>query len=440
MLTVKKTIRGGVARKYAIKKGDQILAFDGYDAVDILDYVFFDSKPSFTLTVGRKGKIREIAIEKEEDQSLGLLFVSDGLQLKTCRNKCVFCFVDQMPKGMRESLYVKDDDYRQSFLNGNFVTLTNLTKEEEQRIIRLRLSPLYVSVQSMQADVRKKLTGNRFAGEIERQLHDFAASGITMHTQVVLVRGENDGEDLTKTARKLFALAPWVKTMAVVPCGVTAHREGLTPIADIDGAYAKSVIEQISALNAEFGVPFIQAADEFYFRAGLPVPPPHAYGEYEQIENGVGLTAKFLEEIEQSTISGADISVGTAFLIVSGTSAKDFVDTCAQAVCEKVRRAVVKTVGAENSVFGQTVNCTGLLCGVDIVRVARQSAPFDGVILNGCVLRRGEDVFLDGMTAQEVADAVGKPVRFTDGSGQSFVDALTKAQFEKTVYPSKKAR
>ena len=192
MLSVKRRLRGGLARKYAIKKGDSILAFDGNEAVDILDYVFFDSKPSFTLTVSRKGKTREIAVEKGEDQSLGLLFDGDGLELKTCHNKCTFCFVDQMPKGMRESLYVKDDDYRQSFLHGNFVTLTNLTKKDEQRIIRLKLSPLYVSVHSMQADTRCRLTGNRFAGEIERQLHDFAAAGTFLQT-IYFLAGDLDG-------------------------------------------------------------------------------------------------------------------------------------------------------------------------------------------------------------------------------------------------------
>ncbi len=437
MLIVKKRVKGGLARQYSIKKRDQILAFDGYDAVDVLDYVFYDSKPSFTLTVQRKGKIKEITVSKDEDQSLGLTFVSDGLEVKTCRNKCTFCFVDQMPKGMRESLYVKDDDYRQSFLHGNFVTLTNLSKEDEKRILRLKLSPLYVSVHSMQGETRRRLTGNRFAGEIERQLHDFAAAGITMHTQVVLVRGENDENDLTMTARKLFALAPWVKTMAVVPCGVTAHREGLTPIADIDGAYAKSVIEQIANLNAEFGVPFIQVADEFYFRAGLPVPSPHAYGDYEQIENGVGLTTKFREEIEESIREGDTLSQKTKFLVVSGTSARDFVDEWAQKICACTQNAQVKTVGVKNTVFGETVNCTGLLCGVDIVRTAKENAPFDVMILNGCTLRRGEDVFLDGMTATDVASAVGKPLRFTDGTGQSFVQALTSESFDKIVYPSK---
>lgn len=437
MLSVKRRLKGGLARKYAIKKGDQILAFDGYDAVDVLDYVFFDSKPSFTLTVGRKGKIREIAIEKEEDQSLGLLFDDDGLELKTCHNKCMFCFVDQMPKGMRESLYVKDDDYRQSFLHGNFVTLTNLTQKDEQRIIRLKLSPLYVSVHSMQAETRCRLTGNRFAGEIERQLHDFAAAGITLHTQVVLVRGENDGEDLTQTARKLFALSPWVRTMAVVPCGVTAHRDGLTPIADIDGAYAQSVIEQISALNAEFGVPFIQVADEFYFRAGLPVPPPHAYGDYEQIENGVGLTTKFREELEESQQVEETLIEKTKFLVMSGTSASAFVAEWAQKICSNTQHATAVTVGVKNTVFGETVNCTGLLCGKDIIAAAKQNAPFDVVVLNGCTLRQGEDVFLDGLTAKELANIVGVPLRFTDGTGQSFVSALTKQEFEKTVYPSK---
>ncbi len=424
MLKISATDKGGIAEELKIKKGSSVVSFDGYPAEDLLDYLYFDSLESFTLCImDAKGKKTEYEIEKDEDESLGLTFEDDGLSIKTCHNNCIFCFVDQMPKGMRSSLYVKDDDYRQSFLCGNFVTLTNLQEKDVERIVRYKLSPLYISVHTMNGELRKQMMNNRFADKIVGYLKRFAEAGIEMHTQIVLVPGVNDGEELTYSARELYKLHPQVKTLAVVPCGITAHREGLTEIFDTDAAYARKVIDITDALNKEFGSSFLTIADEFYFKAGLPVKPYEFYGEFPQIENGVGMTAKFKRELEESL---EFCEYKKSFLLISGTSAKDFIKKCAEQVEKYCKCLKTHVIGVENDFFGHTVNCSGLLTGGDIAKACKQfKEPYDELIIPSSTLREFEDVFLDGMTLSELKELIGKPIRVTLGSGYSFFEVLT---------------
>ena len=287
---------GGLAKKYKIHKGDRILAFDWYKAEDELDYIYYDSKPSFKILLAdSKDNRREIAIEKSEDESLNLVF-KKAEKIRTCRNKCMFCFVDQMGEGMRESLYIKDDDYVMSFMCGNFVTLTNVSDEELERIIRLRLSPLYVSVHTMDGDLRCKIMGNRFAGKIGEQLEKLTSAKITVHCQAVIVPGLNDGENLEYTARRLFAMYPYIADLAVVPTGLTKFREGLAPIRDFTAEEGVAVIRLCDKLNAEFGVNFLLPADEYFIRSGKELKPVDFYGDFSQIENGIGMTSKFIAE------------------------------------------------------------------------------------------------------------------------------------------------
>ena len=433
MLTVKRRLRGGLARKYAIKKGDTILAFDGNEAVDILDYVFFDSKPSFTLTVSRKGKTREIAVEKGEDQSLGLLFDGDGLELKTCHNKCTFCFVDQMPKGMRESLYVKDDDYGMSFSCGNFVTLTNLTDEGLERIIRLKLSPLYVSVHTMNQELRCKLLRNRFAGKIVEQIDRLCKNGIEIHCQAVLVPGENDGEELAYTARELFKYYPSVRDLACVPTGITKFRDGLYPIADVDKAYSEKLLDLVDKLNEEFGVDFLLPADEYFVKAGRPFKSTAFYGDFEQIENGIGMTAKFLQEAKDalaSLQSKTRLKKQKKSLVISGVSAKKVNDELLKKCNEEIEFLQAETLAIANEFFGHTVTCTGLLTGQDIVAAVKkyeaEQGGFDEIVLPGNTMKEFEDVFLCGMTLQEMKKQLGfSNIRVNRDGGYGLVEILS---------------
>lgn len=424
MLIIKEVEKNSIGEELGLEKGDIILAFDGHNAVDVLDYLYYDEREFFTLTVRQKnGDESTCEIEKYDDESLGLTFESDNLEIRTCRNKCAFCFIDQMPPNMRDSLYVKDDDYRQSFLCGNFVTLTNLTDEDVERIIRLNLSPLYVSVHTMNGELRKTLTGNRFADKITEYLKVFSAHGIIIHTQIVLARGFNDGKELDFTARELFKMYPYVKTMAVVPVGMTKFREGLTQIEDIDPIYADGVISQIKSLNSEFGVDFIQPADEFYFRAGKEVEKFEFYGDFSQIENGVGTTAKFLKEIDESLLYG---EFNSKLIVISGTSAYEFIKEQTEKVMKAVKGVEIKTIAVENEFFGHTVNCTGLLTGKDIIdKVNKDGEGYEYIVMPCHVLKENTDLFLDGITVSDVEKQTGQKVRITNGSGESFVKALS---------------
>ncbi len=409
MLKITKVKRNSIAKELGLEVGDEIIAFDGYPCEDELDYLYYCDADGFTMTVRDKRGEGEVTVEveKEEGEELGIEF-EKNTSLRTCCNRCVFCFVDQMPKGMRESLYVKDDDYGMSFSCGNFVTLTNLSDEGLERIIRLKLSPLYVSVHTMNPDLRVKLLRNRFAGKIVEQIKRLAEGGITMHCQAVLVPGENDGEELAYTARELFKYYPTVADVACVPTGITKYREGLYPIADVDGGYSAKLLDLVDRLNREFGVNFLLPADEYFVKAGRPFKAPDFYGDFEQIENGIGMTTKFICEVENALAALSDggryaLKEKKRSLIVCGVSAEGINGAIAEK-CEKyVEGLKVDVLAVENEFFGRTVTCTGLLTGQDILRALQKyEKPYDEVILAGNVLKEFEDVFLCGMTLDEL--------------------------------------
>ena len=424
MLKIAEVEKHGIGRELKLKSGYSVIDFDGYPANDVIDYLYFDARENFTMRVADiKGRETVFEIEKDEYETLGLTFENDGMAIKTCRNKCIFCFVDQMPSGMRDTLYVKDDDYRQSFLCGNFVTLTNIDERDAERICRYGLSPLYVSVHTMNPLLREKMTNNRFAGKIVDYLKRFAAAGIVMNTQIVLVPGVNDGAELDYSARELFKLYPQVSTLAVVPCGITKYREGLFEIKDADKYFCEKVIEQADALNREFGVNFITLADEFFFKAGVPVKPYEFYGEFPQIENGVGMTAKFYRELTEAI---EERKYEKTLLIVTGTSAENFIRECSELVKKHCKSLKTHVIGVSNDFFGSTVNCSGLLTGKDVLAACESFAePYDELVIPCNMLKEFEEVFLDGLTLKELSEKLGKRVRVTRGIGGSFFEELT---------------
>lgn len=396
----------GVAREYGIRKGDVIREIDSYPAVDELDYLYADSKEYFTLAVERKGEVTLIEVEKEEDEPFGLTFYPNE-KIRTCYNHCIFCFVDQMPEGLRESLYVKDDDYTMSFACGNFVTLTNLSDQDIDRIIRLHLSPLYVSVHTMNPALRCELLRNRFAGKIVTQIKRLAEAGITLHTQAVVVPHKNDGKELERTARELFAYYPNVKDLAVVPTGITKYREGLTYIPDVDGAYSAKFLDLVERLNGEFGVPFILPADEYFVKSGREFLPKEFYGEFEQIENGIGMTTKFLSEFFAS-VRHTKLKKPKRSVLISGVSARKVNEEVCRSAMEHVEGLAAEVLAIPNAFFGETVTCTGLLTGVDILAaLEKKKGEFDEVILPGNTMREFEEVFLCGMTLPELKEKLG---------------------------------
>ena len=439
MLKITKVKRNSIAKALGLEVGDEIIAFDGFACEDELDYLYYCEKTDFTMTVrDKRGKGENIVtVEKEEGEDLGLEFVKNTA-IRTCHNRCVFCFVDQMPKGMRDSLYVKDDDYGMSFSCGNFVTLTNLSDEGLERIIRLKLSPLYISVHTMNPDLRVKLLRNRFAGKIVDQIDRLVKGGVEMHCQAVLVPGENDGDELAYTARKLFSYYPAVRDLACVPTGITKYRDGLHPISDVDKAYSEKLLGLVDELNKEFGVNFLLPADEYFVKAGRPLKTVDFYGDFEQIENGIGMTVKFLEEADRALAllkSGGRYALKKPkrSIVVSGVSAKNIVQSVVERCNEAVDGLHAEVLAVENDFFGHTVTCTGLLTGADILRalekLREETGAFDEVVLAGNTMREFEDVFLCGMSLNELKKKLGlKNIKINRTGGYGFVEILTAKQ------------
>ena len=412
MLKIKTVDKKSYGRKQlGLEPGDAIISFDGYKTQDLLDYVYYDAKECFTMEILTKdGETVTVDVDKYEDESLGLTFEDDGLKIKTCFNDCIFCFVRQMPAGMRPSLYVKDDDYRQSLLYGNFVTLTNVTDEELERIVRLQFSPLYVSVQTMNGELRKKMLNNRFADKIIYQLKRLEEGNIAVNAQVVLVKGVNDDKELDYTIDELYKLKNIVSA-AVVPCGITRFRDGLYPIEDIDKEYARSVIAQVESANKRHGGSLIQLADEFFFKADLPLPPAEYYGDFVQVENGVGMSVKFLQTVQNIIDSGKQLLKDGKYLTVCGTSVYKFMLKVLSSFEKAWQGVTISLLPVENKFFGPTVNCTGLLVGNDILNAVKLCDIFyDALLIPSNCLMMGEDKFLDDMTLSDLSEKLKKPV------------------------------
>ncbi len=430
MLKISKVKRNSIAKELGLEVGDEIIAFDGFACEDELDYLYYCDTDGFTMTVRDKRGNGEttVEVEKEEGEDLGVEFEKNAA-IRTCHNRCVFCFVDQMPKGMRESLYVKDDDYGMSFSCGNFVTLTNLSDEGLERIIRLKLSPLYVSVHTMNPDLRVKLLRNRFAGKIVEQIQRLVEGGIHLHCQAVLVPHENDGEELAYTARELFKYYPAVKDVACVPTGITKYRDGLHPIPDVDGEYSAKLLDLVDSLNEEFGVPFLLPADEYFVKAGRPFKGVEFYGDFEQIENGIGMTAKFIGEVENALSAIKEggryaLNAPKRSVVVCGVSAEGVNKRLAEACCKTIEGLTVDVLPVVNEFFGETVTCTGLLTGRDILKALQAyGQPYDEVVLAGNVFKEFEDVFLCGMTLKELqAELKDKVITVNRDGGYGLVE------------------
>ena len=437
MLKITKVKRNSIGKELGLEVGDCIVAFDGHPCEDELDYLYYCETDGFSMTVRDKHGEGEVTveIEKDEGEDLGLEF-EKNTAIRTCHNRCVFCFVDQMPKGMRESLYVKDDDYGMSFSCGNFVTLTNLSDEGLERIIRLKLSPLYVSVHTLNPELRVKLLRNRFAGKIVEQIKRLVEGGIHLHCQAVLVPNENDGEELAYTARELFKYYPYVEDIACVPTGITKYREGLYPIADVDGEYSAKLLDLVDELNEEFGVNFLLPADEYFVKSGRKFKDASFYGDFEQIENGIGMTAKFLAEANTALAEligngGGRYALKTPknSLIVCGTSAEGLNRELIARCNGSIENLHADVLAVENDYFGHTVTCTGLLTGVDILRALEKyrerGGEFDEVVLAGNVLKEFEDVFLCGMTLRELKKKLAfENIRINRDGGYGLIEIL----------------
>ncbi|MDQ0188487.1 DUF512 domain-containing protein [Alicyclobacillus cycloheptanicus] len=401
---------GSLAEELELAAGDEIVTINGQPVKDIVDLQFALAAEELEIEVKKAdGEQWVLEVEKSYDEGLGVEWEHPTVdRIKLCHNKCVFCFVDQIPTNMRQTLNVRDDDYRLSFLHGNFVTLTNVKDEELQRIVDLKMSPLNVSVHTTNPELRVRMLGNKRSGEILRQIAFLASHNIEMNTQVVLCPEWNDGEELDRTIRDLYPYFPAVRTLSVVPVGLTKHRRGLHKMRACTPDEAKRVIEQIAIwqekLLPELGASFVHAADEFYVLAGAEVPPASHYDDFAQTENGVGVIRTFLDEFEEiwpqvpRKLASDTRRVG----IVTGVSAEQTIRK-SLARLNDVRGLSVKVFPVVNDFYGHNVTVTGLLTGQDIVRQLQgQLADIDTLLLPDIMLKDDEDVFLDDYTVDRV--------------------------------------
>ncbi|PWM77690.1 MAG: DUF512 domain-containing protein [Phascolarctobacterium sp.] len=411
---------GSLAEAAGIKAGESLLAVNGSSVRDIIDLSFLLADEQVVLTVAAAdGTERSITIDKRIDEDLGLEFESAVFdKVTTCYNKCVFCFVDQMIPGMRKGLYVRDDDYRLSFLYGNFITLTNMKDEDFDRIIKTHMSPLYVSVHATDPKVRCEMMKNRFAGELMDKLKRLFDAGITVHTQIVCCPGYNDGEVLKRTYADLRALAPMVETMAVVPVGLTKNRAHLTPLRLFTPQEAADIVTMVTGwqreCRASLGKSFVYLGDEFYILAGMPLPQAEWYDGFPQLENGIGLSRNFMEEWQKAS-KIAPVKGEVNSVIPVGTSAYKVLQPLIEAFNAETGMQH-KLIAVENEFFGNTVNVTGLLCGKDILNAVKGAA---SIILPEVVLN-SDDLFLDDMSYAEFCSQAGEPVHRAASAGDLY--------------------
>ena len=415
MLKILSCDKNSIAQKNGLKKDDVIVAFNGEEALDMLDVAYYDSQNAFQLTVLRGEKQISFNVKKPTGYPMGWNFYDECyIEPRWCANKCLFCFVDQLPKGQRPTLYVKDDDWRLSFVSGNYVTLTNLSERDLKRIVDKKYSPLYVSVHATNDEVRKMLLGNPRALPIMPLLQKLAQSGITMYTQVVMCPDLNDGKVLEQTVTDLMTLYPAVKNLAIVPVGLTKHRCELSKIRPVDQAVAEQTIDLVEKLDNDFfqqhGQHFAYCSDEMYVYAKRQMPSYEFYGDFEQLENGVGLVAD-TRYMFNLAFSDAVAEQQGNFTIVTGVSATPFM----QELVDKAKGAFPKlqcnVVTVVNKFFGETVTVAGLVVGQDILQTLSNTPNVgDTLLIPRVMLREIEDVFLDGMTLEQLKQQTGKKI------------------------------
>ncbi len=417
-----------------IREGDMLLQINGHDICDVLDYRFYLTDTDLTLTLSRKDAAHTVQIRKGEYDDIGLSFATPLMDKKhTCANKCVFCFVDQNPKGLRESLYFKDDDDRLSFLHGNYVTLTNLKDADIDRLITMHLSPVNVSVHTTNPELRVKMMKNKRAGQVLSYLDRLADAGIALCTQIVLCKGLNDGAELDRSMRDLLKLYPSLRSCAVVPVGLTRHREGLCPLERFTPAECKQVIDQVTAFGdkciAEHGTRLFYCSDEFYIEAGLPLPAEDFYEDYSQIENGVGMITSLCSEFDLELDYLEDYlplpHTPRRVSLVTGVAAYPHIS----ALCRKLEAAVpgleIRVHQIINHFFGESVTVAGLLTGKDVLEQLRGAELGDELLYPAVMEKADEAVFLDDMTPSQLSLALGGiPTKGVRSDGAELIQAL----------------
>jgi putative radical SAM enzyme (TIGR03279 family) len=424
--------QGSIADELGIKAGDKLISINGKKVQDALDYHLFVKEEFIDLMiydlVHDEPWLYEI--EKDEEEDLGLIFDNNLMdEYRSCRNKCVFCFIDQLPKGMRETLYFKDDDARLSFLQGNYITLTNMTGREVERIIKYHLSPINISIHTMNLELRQKMLKNKNSGKIVSYMDRLYKAGITMNGQIVLCKGLNDQDELAYSIEALSQYLPHLQSVSVVPVGLSKHRDGLYPLEPFTKEACIEVVKLVEGYQQQYmtlhNSHFIHLGDEFYIMAGLELPSEDTYDGYLQLENGVGMTRMFVDDLSRD-IKALDpvIIQPTKISLITGKLFEPILRNLMIMLEGKVRNLELQVVGVENNFFGPNITVSGLLTGKDILHQVKDLDLGHYLYLPDNILRNGENILLDDITVSDMEKALGIPMAFIDCFGTNLIQSL----------------
>ena len=424
---------GSIAEELGIEPGDILLEIDGQVIEDIFDYQFYVESEELLVVIRKaNGEEWELEIEKDVDEDLGIDF-GKGLmdEYHSCHNKCIFCFIDQMPPGMRDTLYFKDDDSRLSFLQGNYVTLTNMSEKDMNRIVRYRLEPINISFQTTNPELRCKMLHNRFAGEALKKVDILYQGGIEMNGQIVLCRGVNDGEELERSIRDLTQYLPLLRSVSVVPVGLSKYRDGLYPLEPFTKEEAKEVIRTIEKwqkkVYAEYGIHFIHAGDEWYLLAEEEVPEEERYDGYLQLENGVGMLRLLETEVRSAVDARPGDDRAAEMTIATGKLAGPYLEKCVKMIQEKYPNIKIRVKVITNNFFGELITVSGLITGTDLKEQLAGLDLGERLLIPCNMLRSGEDIFLDDVSVRELEDALGTEIVVVDENGADLVASVLDA-------------
>lgn len=427
---IQAVMKGSIGEELELEPGDWLLAVNGETIEDIFDYQFLIEEETVVLLIRKEnGEEWELEIEKDEDEDIGLTFENSLMdEYHSCRNKCIFCFIDQMPKGMRDTLYFKDDDSRLSFLQGNYITLTNMSDKDIDRIIRFRLAPINISVHTTNPELRCKMLTNRFAGEALQKIDRLYEAEIPMNGQIVLCKGVNDGEELRQSIEDLLRYAPHMQSLSVVPVGLTKYREGLYPLEPFQKEDAEKVLELIHQYQKlayeQYGIHFVHASDEWYILAEQEMPEAERYDGYVQYENGVGMIRLFQDELQDALEQCRGDQRQGKVTLVTAQLFYPYLCQAAEQIQQKYPNVEMQVVPIINHFFGEQITVTGLLTARDIIEQLKGRDLGNRVILPSVVLKADEDVFLDDLTLEDVQNALQVPIHIVKSNGMGFIQAI----------------
>lgn len=432
MVEIKSVESGSYAHGADIRVGDILVSINGNCINDVLDYRFYLTEKNIELSIMRNGTTLNFSINKGEYDDIGLDFATPLMDVKhSCKNKCIFCFIDQLPKGMRETLYFKDDDSRLSFLHGNYITLTNMTQEDIDRIIKMHISPVNVSVHTTNPDLRVMMMKNKHAGEVLRYLRQLADAKIKLHAQIVLCKGINDGEELVRSLSDLRTYYPSLESLSVVPSGLTKYRDGLYPLSEFTSEDAGQVIDLVDSIaqkaKSELGTRLFYCADEFYIKAGREIPADDYYEDYMQIENGVGMIRSLLNEFEREFEFIDEYSpdgINREVSIATGVASYPYISYIARMLesrCKGLKCHVYKII---NHFFGESITVSGLLTGVDMAEQLSGKPLGEELLIPENTLKADCDVFLCNMTQDELSHKLNVKIKVSKNDGAELISAI----------------